>query len=59
MHVTERGDPQVADEFLPMIHTAFANLKTWINGIHHGVSDQHLQAGGSNNSAFSGIIGPV
>lgn len=44
MHVAERGDPQVADEFLPMIHTAFANLKSWINGTHHGVSDQHLQA---------------
>jgi hypothetical protein len=22
----------------------FANLKTWINGIHHGVSAKHLQA---------------
>ena len=22
----------------------FANLKTWLNGIHHGVSHQHLQA---------------
>ena len=25
-------------------HLVFANLKTWLNGIHHGVSHQHLQA---------------
>lgn len=42
--VAERGDPQVAEEYLPMIHLVFANLKTWLNGIHHGVSRQHLQA---------------
>ena len=40
----ERGDPQVAEEYLPIIHLVFANLKTWLNGIHHGVSHQHLQA---------------
>jgi len=38
------GDPEVADEFLPIIHLVFANLKTWLIGIHHGVSAQHLQA---------------
>lgn len=42
--VAERGDPQVAEAYLPIIHLVFANLKTWINGIHHGVSHQHLQA---------------
>ena len=26
------------------IHLVFANLKTWLIGIHHGVSHQHLQA---------------
>lgn len=26
------------------IHRAFSNLKTWINGTHHGVSRKHLQA---------------
>ena len=31
-------------EYLPIIHLVFANLKTWLNGIHHGVSHQHLQA---------------
>ena len=42
--VAERGDPHVAEEFLPIIHTVFANLKTWLMGTHHGVSHQHLQA---------------
>ena len=42
--IAERGDPQVAEEYLPIIHLVFANLKTWLNGTHHGVSHQHLQA---------------
>jgi transposase-like protein len=42
--VAERGDMQVAETFLPIIHLAFSNLKTWLRGIHHGVSPQHLQA---------------
>ena len=42
--VTERGDPKVAEEYLPMVHLVFSNLKTWLGGIHHGVSHQHLQA---------------
>jgi len=42
--VPERGDPQVAETFLPIIHLVFSNLKTWLRGIHHGVSPQHLQA---------------
>ena len=42
--VAERGDPQVAEEFMPIIHLVFSNLKTWLRGIHHGVSPQHLQA---------------
>ncbi len=42
--VAERGDPQVAEDYLPIIHLVFANLKTWLNGVHHGVSHQHLQA---------------
>ena len=41
--VAERGDPQVAEEHLPMIHLVFASLKTWLVGTHHGVSHQHLQ----------------
>ena len=44
MSIAERGDPQVAEEFMPIIHLVFSNLKTWLRGIHHGVSPQHLQA---------------
>lgn len=25
------------------IHRAFGNLKTWLNGIHHGVDPKYLQ----------------
>ncbi len=35
---------RVAEEFLPISHLVFSNLKTWLNGIHHGVSAKHLQA---------------
>ena len=41
--VAECGDPQIADEYLPIIHLVFANLKTWLMGTHHGVSHQHLK----------------
>ena len=36
--VAERGDMQIAETFLPIIHLVFSNLKTWLRGIHHGVS---------------------
>jgi hypothetical protein len=42
--IAEWGDPKVAEDFLPIIHLVFANLKTWLTGIHHGISAQHLQA---------------
>jgi hypothetical protein len=42
--VAERGNPQVAEAYLPIVHLVFSNLKTWLAGIHHGVSQQHLQA---------------
>ncbi len=42
--VAECGDPEVAEQYLPIIHLVFSNLKTWLVGIHHGVSHQHLQA---------------
>jgi transposase-like protein len=34
----------VKGEKMPLIHLVFSNLKTWINGTHHGVSEKHLQA---------------
>lgn len=42
--VVEGGDPQVAEDYLPIIHLVFSNLKAWLNGVHHGVRPQHLQA---------------
>jgi len=42
--VPQRGDPDVTGAWLPLIHLAFGNLKTWINGTHHGVSPKHLPA---------------
>lgn len=38
------GDGDKTGAHLPMIHIAFSNLKTWLLGTHHGVSQQHLQA---------------
>jgi transposase-like protein len=48
--IAESGDPEIAEQFMPMIHLVLSNLKTWLilrtwlNGIHHGVSAKHLQA---------------
>lgn len=43
--VVMAGDPERAEKHLPMIHLVFSNLKTWLNGTHHGrVESQHLQA---------------
>lgn len=42
--LTLAADPKLADAHLPMIHLVFSNLKTWIQGTHHGTSQQHLQA---------------
>lgn len=44
LSVAERGNPQVGEAYLPIIHLVFANLKAWINGIHHRVSHKHFQA---------------
>jgi ISXO2-like transposase domain len=41
--LTLGGDPEKAEKHLPMI--VFSNLKTWINGTHHGrIEPRHLQA---------------
>ena len=42
--LTMYHDPKRAQAHLPMVHLVFANLKTWIDGTHHGVGKQHLQA---------------
>jgi ISXO2-like transposase domain/Transposase zinc-ribbon domain len=42
--VVASGHPDVTEEFLPIVHLVFSNLKIWLNGTHHGaVSPQHLQ----------------
>lgn len=42
--VVEGGTPQVAEEFLPIVHLVFSNLKAWLQGTHHGrVEPKHLQ----------------
>ena len=38
------GDGEEIGAHLPLIHNAFSDLKTWLLGTHHGVSQQHLQA---------------
>ncbi len=54
--IAESGDPEIAEQFMPMIHLVFSNLKTWLNGIHHGVSAKHLQAYSmSSRSASTGV----
>jgi len=42
--IAAQGDPSVAEDFLPISHLIFSNLKSWLRGCHHGVSPQHLQA---------------
>src|SRR5208282_2407408 len=44
MQLPKAATPEIAEQFMPMIHLVFSNLKTWLNGIHHGVSAKHLQA---------------
>jgi len=42
--VPQLGDPNMTDEYLPLVHLVFSNLKTWLQGTHHSVSPKHLQA---------------
>ena len=39
-----QGNPDQSTKLLPHIHRVFGNLKTWLNGTHHGVGHSHLQA---------------
>jgi transposase-like protein len=42
--VIEGANPAVAEEFLPIVHLVFSNLKSWLQGTHHGrVEPKHLQ----------------
>ena len=54
-------------DYLPIIHLVFANLKTWLIGIHHGVaisifkpismSSRSALTGASTHRAFRSILG--
>jgi transposase-like protein len=41
-HVRIVGSPQRAHKRFPHIHKVFGNLKTWLNGTHHGVEPKYL-----------------
>ena len=42
--IAVNADHSITEAHLPMLHIVFSNLKAWILGTHHGVSQQHLQA---------------
>ena len=35
-------DPDASSRILPWVHRVFGNLKTWLRGTFHGVSQKHL-----------------
>src|ERR1035437_6761484 len=35
--LAECGAPEVAEEYLPISHLVFSNLKTWLQGTHHEI----------------------
>ena len=39
----QRREHSDAQKLLPRAHRAASNLKTWLQGTHHGVSSEHLQ----------------
>ena len=44
-HTVMKGSSSVeVAQQLVHVHRVFSNLKTWLNGTHHGVSAKHLQA---------------
>ena len=38
-----RGDPALAEDYLPIVHLVFANLKSWLLGCHHAASVPNLE----------------
>jgi transposase-like protein len=38
-----QGVPEQAHQLAPHIHRVFSNLKTWLQGTHHGVGRKYLQ----------------
>ena len=52
--VAAQGDPSVAEDFLPISHLIFSNLKSWLRGCHHGVSPRTFKP--ISTSSRSGSI---
>jgi transposase-like protein len=44
MNVSKNGYRHRVEDDLRLAHLVASNLKTWLKGIFHGVSDKHLQA---------------
>jgi transposase-like protein len=42
--VSESDEPEMAEDSLSMVRLIFLNLRSWLSGTHHGVSQKHLQA---------------
>lgn len=43
-HVRIVGKGQLAHKKFKHVHRVFSNLKTWLNGTHHGVAPKHLSS---------------
>ena len=41
-HVPAIASGKTAGTHLPIVHTLFSNMKSWLIGTHHGVSTKHL-----------------
>ena len=41
-HVGAVASGKAAGTHLPVVHTMFSNMKSWLTGTHHGVSTKHL-----------------
>jgi transposase-like protein len=41
-HVAAVASGKAAGTHLPVVHTLFSNMKSWLIGTHHGVSTKHL-----------------
>jgi transposase-like protein len=41
-HVPAVASGKAAGIHLPVVHTLFSNMKSWLTGTHHGVSTKHL-----------------
>ena len=50
--LSQKGDPQIAEEFMPIIYLVFSNLKTWLLDEHllKTVSEGNRGLVGSNST---------